>query len=201
MSLIPAHRFEQFSPGGYYVACRMGFVVPEEQVNSFPADWIKTYTERGYVIHDPILRWAFKNTGIVRWNSVAQSDDRQIVDQASAFGMKYGVIASYRNDEHDAYRTIGSFSRNDREFSGEEITLIYRKLIALHENTIPLDTITDAELEVLRLLKNGYMVKQIAAELGISVSAIKGRLRNVKQKLNANTNIHAAARATDLGLI
>lgn len=201
MSLIPTCRFEQFSPGGFYVACRMGFVVPEEEMNSFPADWIKIYTERGYVIHDPIIRWAYENTGIARWNSLSKSDDMNVVEQASSFGMKYGIIASYRDDNVDAYRTIGSFSRSDREFNGSEITLIYRRLIALHENAIPLENITDAELEVLRLLKDGHMVKQIAVDLDISISAVKGRLKNVKQKLNATTNIHVASRATDLGLI
>ena len=179
----------------------MGFVVPEEEKNCFPPDWVKIYTQRGYVIHDPIIRWAYENTGIARWNSLGKSDDLNIVDQASSFGMKYGIIASYRNDDIDAYRTIGSFTRSDREFNGAEITLIYRKLIALHEKAIPLENITDAELEVLKMLKRGYMVKQIAADLGLSISAVKGRLRNVKQKLNATTNIHAAARATDLGLI
>lgn len=201
MSMIPACRFDQFSPGGYYVACRMGFIVPEEEVNCLPPDWVKIYTQRGYLIHDPIIRWAYENTGIARWNSLGKSDDKHIVDQASTYGMKYGIIASYREDGVDAYRTIGSFSRSDREFNGTEITLIYRKLIALHENAIPLENITDAELEVLRMLQRGYMVKQIAAELEVSISAVKGRLRNVKQKLNATTNVHVATRAADLGLI
>ena len=61
--------------------------------------------------------------------------------------------------------------------------------------------LTAAEIETLGLVKNGLLLKEIAAILGVSESAIKQRLKNARTKLNAKTGSQAAARATMLGMI
>ena len=57
------------------------------------------------------------------------------------------------------------------------------------------------ESQCLQLLAMGRISKQIAAELGISESAVKLYLRSARLKLGAVTSHHAVARATFLELI
>jgi LuxR family maltose regulon positive regulatory protein len=61
--------------------------------------------------------------------------------------------------------------------------------------------LTEREAAVLPLLARGLSTKQIASELGISVSAAGGRCRSICRKLEAHTRADAVTRARDLGLL
>ena len=200
MASIQSYNFDRHSAAGFYIACRMGFVAPQEELNCFPDEWVRIYTSRGYMLSDPIIRWAYENTGHSRWSEIDAPDPNGVMLQARGFGLLFGTIVSYRRED-DTHRTFGSFARSDREFFDEEIAEIYELLVALHEDRMPPTNLTAAELEVLAMLKQGMLMKQVAATLGVSESAIKARLKNAKQKLSAKTNTHAASVASELGLI
>jgi DNA-binding CsgD family transcriptional regulator len=61
--------------------------------------------------------------------------------------------------------------------------------------------ISERELEVLRALVAGRVIKQIAYDLGISYRMISKHLTAVKSKLGAPTNESAVAIALEIGLI
>lgn len=63
------------------------------------------------------------------------------------------------------------------------------------------DWLTDRELEVLRLVVQGLRNKEIAATLGISENTAKFHLRNILEKLHAESRTELAARAVREGLI
>lgn len=201
MTKIGEYKFDLYAPAGFYVACRIGFAAPLEEFNSYPKKWIELYTSRGYMLFDPIVRWAYENTGHSRWSELTVADDRGVMCAAHDHGLIFGVVASFRDDDSEGQRTIGSFARSDREFEDAEIALLYNDLIGLHHSNRPPDNLTQAEIEVLALLKRGLLMKEIAAKLGVSESAIKARLKNAKLKLVAKTNTHAASIATNFGLI
>ena len=60
-----------------------------------------------------------------------------------------------------------------------------------HIEKAPPRNITDAELEALRMVKDGMRLKQIAHSLGVSEGAVKQRLRNAK---NASSEPRPAPR-------
>lgn len=66
---------------------------------------------------------------------------------------------------------------------------------------MPPENLTEAELEALRLLKAGLLMKEVAHELGITESAVKQRLKNAKTKLSARTTTQAVLQVTQLGWI
>ncbi len=183
------------------MARRMGFVAPEEELNCYPREWVHRYTSRGYMLYDPVIRWAYENTGYARWHEIDTPDLHDILQQAREFGLNFGLVIAYRNGVSDPHRSFGSFAREDRDFTNIEIIELSEMLVSLHDNKPPVTNLTAAELEVLAMLKEGMLMKQVAAELGVSESAIKARLKNAKQKLSAKTNTHAASVASDLGLI
>jgi LuxR family transcriptional regulator len=98
-------------------------------------------------------------------------------------------------------RSFGTFARADREFTDTELVGLADDMRALHESLMPPENLTEAELEALRLLKAGLLMKEVAHELGITESAVKQRLKNAKTKLSARTTTQAVLQVTQLGWI
>lgn len=67
--------------------------------------------------------------------------------------------------------------------------------------TLPLETITPREREVLQLLAEGLPNKAIAQRLGISEHTVKYHVNALLGKLDAQSRTEAVVRATRLGLI
>lgn len=63
------------------------------------------------------------------------------------------------------------------------------------------DALTPGEIEVLKLIAAGNGNKQIAAQLSISEETVKGRVKNILSKLNANDRTHAAMIGVKRGII
>jgi DNA-binding NarL/FixJ family response regulator len=63
------------------------------------------------------------------------------------------------------------------------------------------DALTDRELDVLRLVVAGQRNKEIAGSLGISENTVKFHLRNILDKLHAQSRAEAVARAVRQGLV
>jgi DNA-binding NarL/FixJ family response regulator len=63
------------------------------------------------------------------------------------------------------------------------------------------DRLTDREIEVLELVTAGLRNKEIGARLGISENTAKFHLRNILEKLHAESRTELAARAVREGLV
>lgn len=61
--------------------------------------------------------------------------------------------------------------------------------------------LTPRETEILKYISEGYLNKQIAAELGISEQTIKNHVTSILRKLNANARTEAVVVAIKQGLI
>ncbi len=198
---IGLEEINDFAPVGFYIALRVGFAFPVEEVNSLPIDWVSHYTQHRFMMFDPVLRWVHANTGTVRWSELADDDPRGILGQAQVFGLRYGAAVSYFDGNEQGQRSYGSFVRSDREFTDLEIRVLLAYVARRHDETAPPTNLTAAELAALGMVKDGKRLKQIAFELGISEGAVKQRLKNAKAKLSANTSTQAATIATQHGLI
>lgn len=207
-NLIDLEELRMLAPAGYHIAVRMGFVFPAEEHNAMPPDWVRHYTSRGFMMQDPILRWAYAETGQTRWSALADHDPVDILGQARGFGLSFGVAISLRDLPREeapvaeqGSRSFGSFARHDREFESSEISRLQEIVQDRHDALTPPTNLTEAELEALRLARDGMLLKEIAHRLGVSEGAIKQRLKSAKLKLDARNSTHAIAKATQFGLI
>ncbi len=63
------------------------------------------------------------------------------------------------------------------------------------------ESLTTRELEVLRLIHDGYRNKQIADQLAIAETTVNFHIKNIVDKLGANSSTHAVTIALRRGLL
>jgi LuxR family maltose regulon positive regulatory protein len=72
---------------------------------------------------------------------------------------------------------------------------------SMRKLALPLEPLTDREIELLRLLARGLSNQEISAQSQIALSTAKWHLQNVFAKLDVSTRMGAVARARALQLI
>ncbi len=185
----------EIAPAGFYVALRVGFSFPEEELNLLPESWVEFYTTHGLVVHDPAMKWVYGNTGAARMSDIPEADPHRIRAHAAIFGLSHGAVVSIMERTDRGRRSYGLFYRDDRDFNLTDLDRLQRIMLSLHAGEDEDPGLTPAEIEALRLQAGGLRLKQVAGELGISESAVKARLNNAKRKLGARTLSQAASLA------
>ena len=123
------------------------------------------------------------------------------MEQAAGFGLRHGAVVSVLASGGSGRRSYGNFARSDRPFTDGELELLRGLVQHLHQASGQQLSLTEAEIEALGLQSQGLRLKQIAAELNISISAVKARLSNAKRKLGAQTPSQAASIAKSRGIL
>jgi LuxR family transcriptional regulator, quorum-sensing system regulator SdiA len=185
-------------PSGFILAFNMTFRGPEFMHSEYPEAWRAEYEERNYFALDPVLGWALVSSGYKRWSEVRLPDVRGVLKRGSAFGLKYGAVFSSKKDRKRSFLTI---ARGDRELTDNEVERINTKFGLWTELVTNRAALTDKELDVLRLLRDGLGQSEIAEELGIAESTVKQRAVSATTKLRANNRTQAVAIAMTRGYL
>ena len=69
----------EIAKNGYYIALRVGFAFPLEEVNALPAPWVDHYTTHRFMLHDPVIRWIYANTGAITWGKIDLPDPMRVM--------------------------------------------------------------------------------------------------------------------------
>ena len=83
----------------------------------------------------------------------------------------------------------------------EHVLQQFQELSSRSEAEAFISPLTPREIEILQYIAQGYLNKQIAAELGISEQTIKNHVTSILRKLNANARTEAVVVAIKKGLI
>lgn len=180
-------QIEPIANAGYYVALRVGFSFPEDELNCLPEPWVEHYTTHGLVVADPAMKWVYANSGAARMSELNLPDPQRVLSRAVFHGLEYGAVVSVHRPQDSGRRSFGFFFRDDRELLGAEMQVLEQILRSLHGHKDDSKPLTAAEIEALQMQSRGLRLKQVAAVLGISESAVKARLNNAKRKLGAKT--------------
>lgn len=191
-------QLSDLSPRGYALALHIRFASAHLMFQTYDPRWTEIYTERGYMLADPMVFWGFSNEGTIRWSAIGLPDPHGILAQAASHGLKYGVAVAFGPTSS---RTIGGFARADREFTDAEIAEIAAIVGKLHDASTPPEKLTPAQRMALRLVARGSRHAEAAALLGISESALKARLRSARERLFVRTTAEAIQRAQEYNLL
>jgi two-component system, NarL family, response regulator DegU len=92
-------------------------------------------------------------------------------------------------------------SLTNRPKLAEHVLQQFQELSSRTEAEAFISPLTPREIEILKYIAQGYLNKQIAAELGISEQTIKNHVTSILRKLNANARTEAVVVAIKQGLI
>ncbi|MCW1952448.1 MAG: autoinducer binding domain-containing protein [Octadecabacter sp.] len=140
---------EKLAVSGSAIAFHIKLTSPELMFQTYPKAWTDTYSEKGFVMVDPIVRWGFTETGSIRWSELSKQDEQNILMQSAAYGMTYGVAISV---ESDSSRSMAGYSRPDREYTDAEIAQLSKCTQSLHDLTASRESMDAALREELSQL-------------------------------------------------
>lgn len=178
------------APSGFIVAFNMTFRGPEYMHSEYPEAWRAEYEDRNYFAGDPVLVWTIANSGTRRWSEISLPDVRGILKRAQLFSMNYGAVISTKNARKRSFITV---SRPDRELTDGELQMLSAKFKIWVELVTGRAALTDGELDVLRLMRDGEGQRNIAEALDIAESTVKQRAQKAVVKLGAKNRTHAVA--------
>lgn len=178
----------KLAPAGFAFALHIKDGQPCILENTYPKEWVRHYREKSYLLRDPTIAWGLENTGIASWTCDKIKDPLGIVEDARRNGLNHGFAMS-TGEPND--RSIGSMARQDRPFTRDECLRAFEVFKSIHEVTKPRCVLTKAQIEALRLIANGERHARAAAQLGISESALKARLKTARLSLAAKTTAEA----------
>lgn len=127
---------EEMAPSGFAIAFHVRLTSPDFLFQTYPKEWIDIYSEKGYVMVDPIVRFGFTETGSARWSTLADSDEQNILEQSLAYGMNYGVAIA---TDTGGSRSFAGFARASEEYSDAEIDALTLCVQTLHDLTMSKD--------------------------------------------------------------
>lgn len=198
-------RLHGIVPGGHMLALNIRHLTPEFLQSTYPSDWVTIYTDRRYVLFDPVVVWARFSVGTTRWSEIPAGFSRgaglHILDHARQFGLNYGGVVSSRGPSGSHCLCVLSGARGDRELQASELQSMSAILEEIVNAVGEHAGLTDVELEALRDLAAGLTHNEIADQRGVSPATIKKRLERAREVLGARNAVHAVAIATRRGLI
>ncbi len=151
------------------------------------------------------IRQRSPNIGVILLTS--NPDDNQLFAAIKAQAVAYlnkEVTAAQLTDtirrvakgEHPINESL-----TNRPKVAEHVLQQFQELAARAEAGPFISPLTPREIEILEFIAQGYLNKQIAAELGISEQTIKNHVTSILRKLNANARTEAVVVAIKQGLI
>jgi two-component system, NarL family, response regulator DegU len=129
------------------------------------------------------------------------------------FEVLKGQAASYLSKESTPEKLLETIRRvahgehpineslTTRPKVAEQVLLQFQELSRRTEAEALISPLTPREMEILKYIGQGYLNKQIAAELNISEQTIKNHVTSILRKLNANARTEAVVLALKQGLI
>jgi two-component system, NarL family, response regulator DegU len=145
------------------------------------------------------------NIGVVILTS--SPDDNQLFAALKAQAVAY---LNKEVTEQQIIETIRRVARGEHPINesltnrpklAEHVLQQFQELTSKTEAEAFISPLTPREIEILEYIAQGYLNKQIAAELGISEQTIKNHVTSILRKLNANARTEAVVVAIKQGLI
>lgn len=121
------------SPSGFAMAFQVAFTTPRYLFQTYEEDWMNYYSTMGLVMKDPAVRWGFVNDGIASWPDVQKLDDFGVFPKAAEFGLNYWAVMA---TSLSGSKSIGAFSRSDKDFTEEEREKLFADFQSLHLLTL-----------------------------------------------------------------
>jgi len=135
----------------------------------------------------------------VRFLVLTTFDNDEYIFEAIQAGAK-GYLLKDASRE-DLFRAVVAVYKGESLIQPAVASRVLDRFVEMSRRTVPGETLSEREVEVLRLMAKGAANKEIAAALFISESTVKTHIANIFQKLDVNDRTEAVTTALQKGII
>lgn len=140
-------RLKGFCDTGFALAIHIRYTRPTILYQTYSREWSDHYSEKGFMLSDPVVHWGLTHTGRVDWNTLTDQDPEGVISSAVAFGLTNGW--TYATGPAGS-RTIAGLTRSGEPFSAEDVKEITQIVDNIHELTDGFDQFPPALQDKLR---------------------------------------------------
>lgn len=177
---------------------------------TYDEQWVERYTTQDYFQVDPVVVVGSRGFLPLDWDSVNRSSQRmrKLFAEAESYGVgNHGLTVPIRGPNHEKSLVTTTTFETDREWAKRRLSLLRDLHVLAHFFHDRCLTLTDLrpvpsrlklsrrELQCVEALARGRAPKQIAYDLGLSISAVRLYICSAKVKLGASTTNQAIAKA------
>lgn len=150
---------------------------PEDAVTTFPDQWKELYFSNEFFRFDPVFHFA---------NSMLRRSGATLLSKDQMNGDLFDAAEQF--DANSNFVSVSHYGGNTMVFGGVNTDLDYNAISDCHslcrathrlELAKKLAALTDAQLDLMDMAEEGHPDKEIASELGVSMSAIAQRKQAV----------------------
>lgn len=134
---------------GFALAVHIRYTRPSLLYQTYSQKWIEYYSERGFMLSDPVVHWGLTNTGYVDWVDLAGQDPAGVLTDAVAHGLTNGWTFSFGPATS---RTIAGLTKSGADFSEAERGKVIRIVEDIHALTEGIEAFPANTQDALRSL-------------------------------------------------
>ena len=134
---------------GFALAIHIRFTRPALLFRTYRQDWIEHYSEKGFMLSDPVVHWGLMNSGTVRWDDLSEQDPAGVLSDAKTFGLANGWTYSVGPA---ASRTISGHTKSGADFTPAEVATLQGLVQQAHDITEGIETFAPEVMDAMRLL-------------------------------------------------
>jgi DNA-binding CsgD family transcriptional regulator len=204
-----SHGFRHFVLTGRFKKLDQQFATAS--LSNYPDEYVTLYQSRGYGVFDPVLQRSRISPAPFTFDQADESSRqaRDVVAAAAKYGLDQGVAVPLHGAEGEGIALFlsGSFPPTGSELEKlyAECWLFLRQLYPTLERLlkpkVKIAKLTDRERQVLTLLAQGKILKQIADIVGVNERMLNYTLQAAKKKLRASSRDQLVAIALISGQI
>lgn len=186
-------------------------------VGNTPREYLESFNSAPDARRDPVLRQLKKLTRPVIYDqsTYVREQAADLWEHQARYGYRTGVAVALRLTDNRHF-VMGVDRRDALPSDDRDVTRLMAdlQLVAVHAQDAALrlltheqprideqSPLTPRELEVLKFTMDGLTAAAISDRLAISVPTVNFHLRNLREKLGANSKHQAVLRALKLGLL
>jgi LuxR family transcriptional regulator, quorum-sensing system regulator CciR len=181
---------------------------------NWPADWMALYMAEGYLLVDPLPRWARNSGRALTWRDLfdvlsERDPGRRVIEAGARCGFTEGIVVPMRSGDNSlGLVSFGGARQALAPIEQTFLTVVARSTFEVADriensgevgHAAPI--LTAREIECLVLLARGHDDNEAGKVLGLSVRTVRFHLTNARWKFRASSRTHLAALAIAQGYV
>lgn len=123
---------------------------------------------------------------------------RTLIDQPELTPTLLGALVEAASAEHDQ---VGRYAKELLQIIAPEAASVSLDLDPNASISVPVEGLNEREREILQLVADGLLNREIAATLGLTEGTVKWRLQQIFEKVGTHRRSKAVQRARELGFL